>query len=172
MIWKQLKHFSPSEFPLNGRHLSDSLLLSLDKGRALLGQRIFPSPVEGAAARFGGSKTSQHYVGESPQDIVREATAVDVFAEGMPMENFLLLFGSGLFNGIGVYLNTYYDGTAWVMFHLDKREKGYEGMPLVWVAKKVISSEGEIVTKYFYPQTSSQCWSLLQNAKLYKELYK
>lgn len=168
MIWKHLKYFNSSEFPNKGEYTNVRLLSNLNQARELIKQRIYPSMVEGALARFGGSKTSQHYVGEDLNNIIRKTTAIDVFAEGTPIENFQLIYGSGLFKGIGIYLDTNGpDGEPWVMFHLDIRDKGFGEVPLIWFAVK---EQG--VTKYRYPQWDNKQWVLFQRSELCKSKFK
>jgi len=171
MNWKIIKYFKRTEFAEDGELGAPTLIQNLDTSRALVGKRMYPSPVIGSFARFGGSKTSQHYIGEDPSNIVRKTTAVDMFIEGVPMENFVILQRLSLFNGIGVYLDTTGpDGLPWVMFHLDVREMGHKGPQfLTWFGIKVMdSSTGKVKTVYRYPQSDSKYWGLFSDGRLYR----
>ena len=114
------------------------MIYTLDQFRSLLGERIFPSTAPGAFVRFSGSETSQHYVG-SEDNPIRKTTAIDFFAEGIPVEIFSGLLNQFFVKGIGIYLDTTgVDGKPWVMFHMDIREKGFKSFPLVWFCRKVV----------------------------------
>ena len=169
----QIKHFIKKEFSEDWDLCDPELIKSLDQSRELIKHRIFPSPVKGALARFGGSPTSQHYVGENPSKIIRKSTGSDVFCEGIPIVNFLLIYKSGLFNGIGIYLDTTGpDGLPWVMFHKDIREKGFQDSkdPLIWFGIKERSKiTNKIKTRYRYPQVNKKYWELFRDGRLYKE---
>ena len=118
-----VKYFNKDEFPEDPEEFADPVLIfSLDRLRGLIGNKIYPSPVKGALARFDErSKKSQHYA------VDRKSTAIDIFPEGDPYINLLLILQSKLFNGVGVYFDTYYFGRFRTMFHLDLREN-----PLLW----------------------------------------
>lgn len=122
MDWTKVWHFKKKEFVDDADYADPTLIIKLDMARELLQERIHPSPVKGSLCRFGGSETSQHYIGPKKGEIIRLSTGVDVFIEGHPMKNFIGLMDSGLFKGIGIYLDTNGpDGKPWVMFHLDIR---------------------------------------------------
>lgn len=162
--WDKIKFFKKSEFSEDPDKYADpDLIHILDRFRFLLGERIFPSPVEGAFVRFNGSRKSQHYVG--PKDNpVRKTTAIDIFPEGMPIEIYSYLLTFFDIKGLGIYLDTKgVDGLPWIMFHIDIREKGFKAFPLIWFCKK---ENG--INRYYYPQNDSKYWSFLQNEQLYK----
>ena len=118
----QVKNFSKSEFsedPVKYAH--SNLIISLDKLRDFINKPIYPSPVSGALARFSGSNKSEHY------SVYRLSTAVDVFIDEDPFISLIKILQSSYFSGIGFYLDTYYKGKPWVLFHLDLRKK-----PLIW----------------------------------------
>ena len=123
-----LKYFTPNEFPEDIKYADKSLLYSLDDLRGFIGVPIYPSPVPGALARFGNT-TSMHKI---------PSKAIDVFIQGDTAETYTKILQSGLFNGVGVYFDTYYRNKSWVMFHLDKRDK-----KLIWYRDKYV---------YHYPQ--------------------
>lgn len=170
--WNNVYKLSPGEFPEDpDKYAEPVLIYSLGDLRQFLQKRMFPSPVSGALARFGGSETSQHYVGPK-NDIQRKATGCDVFCEGVPFETYTILLASKLFNGIGIYLDTNGpDGMPWVMFHLDMRFKGFtEILPLIWIVKKEWdTTKHELVDKYRYYQSIPNYWSLLNNEKFFRD---
>lgn len=174
MDWSDYKYFNKDEFAGDADLAHPMLIKKLDLARGILGERVYPSPVLGSLARFGGSSGSQHYVGENEKHIVRRATAVDVFVEGIPYQNFITLLTSGLFNGIGVYPdNTGPGGKKWPMLHLDIRERGYVGQPLIWLGIKGIDpKKGRIKTFYRYPQRDNRYWELFTNKKLFQQYEK
>jgi len=168
--WKNIHHFVPSEFPQDPELAEPRLIYTLDKLRESYGAPIYPSPVKGALARFGGSQTSQHYVGEDENHIVRNSSGIDIFIEGVPIHFFTCCIRHMCIKGIGVYLDTNgADGKPWVMFHIDVRELGYKiNVPLLWIAEKVVCPENnKLKTKYRYPQLKPEYWSLLQDERLY-----
>jgi len=160
--WNNVYKLSPGEFSEDpDKYAEPELIYSLGKLRKLVGVRVFPSPVSGALARTYGSKNSQHYA------VDRLSTASDVFIEGVPMDILTLILFSGLFRGIGVYLDTTGpDGLPWVMFHIDLRLRK-NTHPLIWIYQKVKTNSG-IVTMYRYPQSDSQFWSLLNDPRFFK----
>lgn len=169
MDWNNIKHFNKDEFTGNADLACPILIRKLDIARGLLGERMFPSTATGTLARFGGSPDSEHYVGESPKRIIRQATASDQFVEGIPFQNFMVLFHSGLFKGIGIYLDTQESvGKPWPMFHLDTRDKGYADQPLVWIAIKAIRNK-KLQTIYLYPQHDNRHWARFADKKLYQQ---
>jgi hypothetical protein len=162
--WKHIHFFTKSEFNEDPDKYADpTLIYTLDKFRLTFGERIFPSPVEGAFVRFDGSKTSQHYVGDK-ENPIRKTTAIDFFPEGTPIEVYTYLLTNFLIKGIGIYLDTKgNDGLPWIMFHMDIREKGFKAFPLIWFCKK---EKG--INKYYYPQNNSKYWSFLTDERMYK----
>jgi hypothetical protein len=162
--WNEIKHFSPSEFPEDpDKYAEPELIHTLDEIRAAHNKPIYPSPVSGALARFGGSETSQHYA------IGRKSTGVDIFPECVPIQFMLLLMKFENIKGIGVYRDTRgINGTPWAMFHIDIREKGFNDLePLVWIAIKDFNNQ----TKYLYPQVNNNHWELFNN-KVFTKYYK
>lgn len=164
-------NFTLDEFPEDPIRFADTITIkSLDVFRAMLNQKIYPSPVKGALARFEGRETSQHRVITKESKIIKQSTAIDVFCEGIPFENMQIVMKSRLFNGIGVYLDTFYAGQPWVMLHLDNRANGYRPKEaLLWFCIKE-KIDGEIKNKYFYMQsdTSKEAEDLLGREELYK----
>jgi len=172
--WKKVKYFNPSEFSEDPDIYADpELIYSLDKYRGMLGvNRIFPSPAKYALARSHGSSNSQHWVGPNLLKPTRKSTAVDIFCEGVPYDNYAILLGSKLFNGIGVYLSTTGpDGLPWVMFHVDTRKTGFnEDTPLVWIVRKFKDDSMKTpVDHYYYPQVKPKYWSLFGDKTLTKQ---
>jgi len=162
--WKEINHFSAEEFSEDPTHLAEpELIISLDQFRSVINKRIFPSPVKGALARIGGSPASQHYIGNSLRQPVRKTTAVDIFCEGIPLENYQTLLSLNLFNGVGIYLDTTGpDGLPWIMFHVDIRPLGFnKQFPLIWFTKKTQNKN-----QYFYPQNQPTNWNLFNDSRL------
>jgi len=170
--WHQVRKFKSADFSESpDTYAEPRLIYSLDAVREFHGHRVYPSPVPGALARFDGSMASQHYVGNK-QKPTRLATAVDIFPEGIPMAFFTCALGINAFKGVGIYLDTTgIDGTAWVMFHLDIRPKGFDDpQPLIWIATKQIDTQTrKVTTKYFYPQSDTSKWALLNNPIMYED---
>jgi len=170
--WDDVYNLSPHEFSEDPDKYADpQLIYNLGVIRKFTQRKIRPSPVEGALARFNGSEKSQHYVG--PKDSpIRKSTASDIFCEGIPIATYTSILASGLFNGIGIYLDTIGpDGTPWVMFHVDIRKEGFNrNSPLIWIAKKVQNVRThKRVTKYRYPQADNKYWSLLNDRKMFRD---
>jgi len=114
-----LRYFSPSEFSEDISHASPALLESLDELRGLYGDKIYPSPVPGALARFEvADQDSQHYAGEG-----HKSKAVDWFPGGSVQKAWLMAVSCGKFGGIGVYFDTHYEGRKWPMLHTDLRDR-------------------------------------------------
>jgi len=156
--WDKADNFSPYEFPENTSFAEPELFYRLSRLRKLIDRKIFPSPAQGALARMTGSPSSQHYA------LGRLSTACDIFCEGTPIQNFISLIGSKLFNGIGVYLDTIgIDGLPWVMFHVDTRELNNDS-PVIWIVTKTNNNNN-----YYYPQDNPESWSLLKHDLLYKD---
>lgn len=163
IYWPEISFFKLGDFSHDPSiYAEPELIYTLNQFRTRLGERIFPSPAEGAFVRFTGSKTSQHYVGPKDQPI-RKSTAIDFFAEGTPIEIYSALLNQFLVKGIGVYLDTTgIDGKPWVMFHMDIREKGFKSFPLIWFCKKENGNN-----KYYYPQSQAEHWKFLRDERLY-----
>ena len=115
--WTLIKHFKSSEFSENpDLHAESRLIETLDAFRDIVDKPIYPSPVEGALARFAGSEESRHYA------IGRRSDAVDVFVDCDIREAWMTAFRSKLWGGIGVYFDTHFQDKPWCMLHLDLRE--------------------------------------------------
>lgn len=165
--WDKVKYFSPEEFSENpDKYANSNLIYKLDDFRKLLGNPIYPSPVSGALARYKiGSTKSMHYVNDA-----QKSRAIDIFPEGIPIEIFTMLIHCNLFNGIGIYLHGVgVDGSPWVRFHVDIREKGFKESPLIWIVDKDLITKKEI---YYYPQLKNTFWGLLKDDRLYKKRIK
>lgn len=165
---KQMPDFRPSEFSKDPVKYADKdLLLNVQSFRSIIQQGINPSPDIDSLARFGGSATSQHYVGP-PEKIVRRSTALDMFVNGFPIETFAQLLHCKLFNGIGVYLDTHYRGIPWVMFHVDIRKNPLSnGLPLIWFGVKEYDPDKKRkVTKYYYPHKDPSNWRFISILEL------
>ena len=115
-----MRYFSPSEFPEDpNKHAEPLLLNNLDSLRHSYGELIYPSPVEGALARFdSASSDSQHFAGNGSL-----SRAVDWFPGGSVQKAWLFAVSSGLFGGIGIYFDTHYQGRKWPMIHTDIRDR-------------------------------------------------
>ncbi len=169
--WGLVPNFSPKEFAEDPNKFSDpKIIYLLQEARNRYQKRIFPSPVKGTVARFGGSPDSQHYVGPSPENITRYSTALDIFPEGIPFEFYTILLGIQGIGGIGVYLHTKGpDGKPWVMFHKDLRDIAIgRKFPLIWICVKI----WDIKTKeeknvYRYPQFEPVYWKLLSSPQMF-----
>lgn len=163
--WTKVYKLSPGEFSEDPDKYADPLLIySLSNTRKKTKSRMFPSPIRGALARHDGRKSSQHYVGDK-KGPVRMSTACDVFCEGVPFANYTTILESGLYRGVGIYLDTNGpDGKPWVMFHLDIRTKGYYNSlstPLIWIVEKEMKEDDSWEDIYKFPQTDPKLWSLL-----------
>ena len=156
--WDQVLHLSKNEFSENPKFAEPKLIYSLSQAREILSEKFFPSRATGALARFSGSSSSQHY------SVSQLSRACDVFIEGKPIQNYLCLLSTGLFNGIGIYLDTSgNDGRPWIMFHLDIRRIGFKpNIPFVWFSTRTHNKN-----HYFYPQVKPEYWKLLQDGRLY-----
>lgn len=114
--WNDVDHFQKGEFPENpDLYAEPSLIYMLDDFRALLNLPIYPSPANGALARFDGNPDSRHYA------VDRKSDAVDIFVDGDIRHVWLTAMMSGLWGGVGVYFDTYYLSIKWPMLHLDLR---------------------------------------------------
>ena len=163
--WDDITKFKKDDFPEDADKFAEpELIYRLNFFRIKLKKHIFPSTVVGALARFDNGN-SRHTV-----KLNRKSKAVDVFPEGIAIETYLFAMSLGLFNGIGMYLDTIgLDGKPWVMFHLDIRNVGYDyGNPLIWIGEKVKIGK-KYVTKLRYPQYDPKYWKLFQNDKFYSD---
>ncbi len=115
---KKINNFTKDEFSEDIKYAHTDLLQNLDLLRDFVGCAIFPSPVQGALARFDQkSKDSQHYAKN------RLSTAIDVFVNTDPFEAYCKILYSKLFRRVGVYFDTKYRNKPWVMFHLDLKDQ-------------------------------------------------
>lgn len=164
--WKDISKFTPDEFSEDpDKYAEPELIYRLNFYRVKSKSKIKPSSIKGALARFDGG-TSQHTIKDN-----KLSKAVDIFQEGIPFKNYSLLLSMGLFNGIGIYLDTAGpDGLPWIMFHVDIRNRGYGyGNPLIWIVEKVVdpSDPTKRINKYRYPQYESKYWKLFQDERLF-----
>lgn len=138
--------FTPYEFSENpDLYAHPDLLIGLQTYRNILGSIIYPSPVQGALARFNENHNSMHSVYKSGNEGLSKA--IDVFCNTSIFKAWTVALNSNLWGGIGVYFDTKYNGMVWPMLHLDKRN-----VPLVW-----FRSEGI----YYYPHTTKDFYSEL-----------
>lgn len=146
--WSKIPNFKRSEFREDpNKYAKPQLVYKLQDLRNYLGNRIHPSPVEGSLARFSGSEDSRHYA------VGRKSDAIDIFVEGYPLHNWVLLLESRLFTGLGLYLDTEYNDNDWVMFHGDLRvPDNYE--VFIWV---------RYAGEYYYPQYYDEAAELYKN---------
>lgn len=161
--WDKIQYFRPKEFSENPLYAEPELIYKLDTVRIALNERVYPSPVKGALARFSGSPKSQHYAISR-----KRSKAIDIFCEGMPVINFLTILSLKLFNGIGIYLDTTGpNGLPWIMFHLDIRTEGFSNnIPWIWFARKKVQ-DSSVRTKYYYPQIAPEHWEFFRSISLY-----
>lgn len=160
---KHIKNFKTTEFSESPIHAKKSLIYAMDNTRDQIQNRIFPSPVPGALARFSkDDKDSQHFAGDA-----NPSCALDWFSEGVPMRNFLAILGSGMFTAIGIYFDVNGpDGLPWIMFHTDQR-KWHLRFPLIWFYKEF---DGKGV--YVYPFQETRYMSWFQDERLYQGKFK
>ncbi len=125
--WSKIKYFSP-DYPSEAvfKEVEDliepGLMSALDEFRDLLGTPIDPSPLKSAWARFD-APTSQHYVEVAENGRpTRLSCAGDIFLSCDIRTAFRVAVGCGLFGGIGIYLDTKYNGNPRMMMHLDIRK--------------------------------------------------
>lgn len=152
--WNKIKYFKKHHFSEDPDiYAEPQLIMNLDNYRKQLGNRVYPSPVEGALARFEDTaKGSEHYA------ISRKSTAIDIFPKGSILKAWTVAVASGLWTGIGVYFDTKYRGKPWCMLHLDNREKR-----LIWyrLNKK----------DYYYPLHSEALLRKLMQLLLIQEAF-
>ena len=142
--WNDIKHFKPTEFSENPDDFADErYIYVLEDFRNYLDERIFPSPVAGALARFEDEdKMSRHYA------VGKKSIAGDNFIEGSPFFVFAQALAFRRWNGIGIYLDTKFRDQRWVMFHFDLRRTGFGPYPLIWMR----TSRDD----YIYPQLNDK----------------
>ena len=137
--WSDIENFSASEFShVDLNHLSCEVIYELQYFRDVLGHKVFPSPVPKAWCRYDGSKTSQHYA------VDRLGTAGGVFPDCYIGEALLAALRTN-FGGIGIYLDTFYNGEPKPLIHLDLRPISQQA---IWFAETI---NGERVYTTFYP---------------------
>lgn len=144
-----LPNFSESEFDhIDLSRMNENLFIELQNYRDMLGKRIYPSPLQDAWHRESGSTTSRHYA------IDRLSDAGDVFPDCHILEAFVTALRCK-FGGIGVYLDTHYQGKPWPMLHLDMRPVDQQA---IWLREKVLNEEGkpEVIYTTFYPHRSPE----------------
>ncbi|MEE9573497.1 MAG: hypothetical protein V3W20_10645 [Candidatus Neomarinimicrobiota bacterium] len=170
--WSKLPNFTFDEFSIDPNGLvSPELLYSIQYTRIDINEKIRNSPDVKSLVRFSGSKKSQHYVGPGPDKIKRLSTGIDVFCEGHPYDNYQKILASRKYNGIGIYLDTVWNG-PWIMFHLDQRPQVFSnGFPLIWIVEK-IKIDNELVNKYRYPVNDNKWWALLNDDRMFVERFK
>lgn len=135
--WNAIDNFSESEFAgVDLARLNESVIVNIANFRARLGKSVYPSPVGGAFVRTEGSFKSRHYA------VNRLSDAGDWFPRGHIANAFITAIAAG-YGGIGLYLDTQYQGVPWPMIHLDNR-KGQ----VFWICEKI---DGENVYTTFYP---------------------
>lgn len=162
--WNEVQKFTPDEFPEDpDLYARPKIIYRLDKFRLILGDYVYPSPAAGGLARFDvGSKGSRHCARGK-----RRSDAVDVFPEGNPGRALLIALTCQLFGGVGLYLDTEYEGHNWPMLHLDLRPLGTnhaDETALLWVRR-----DGQ----YTYPQYGEQhCSNILIRALRWATNYK
>lgn len=142
---ENIKYFSIEEFPEWIGFAEDRLFFKLDKFREILNCPIYPSPAEGALARFT-DKTSMHYC-EKKGPI--KSQAVDVFCGCRSELAFFQALASQLWGGIGIYFDTHFHNKFWPLLHLDMRGLGQnhsKETTLIWFRDE----------KYIYPQYSEK----------------
>lgn len=124
-----IRHFKEDEFPPGELGLADRrIIIALDEYRHILGKPVVPSPVAGALARVEGKdKGSRHYA------VNRLSDAVDVFPQCNIADAWRVAVQSGLFGGVGFYLDT----KPSPMLHFDLRD-----VPAWWC---------RVQGKYIYP---------------------
>jgi len=121
--WNEVNHFSLTgdRWPEDpDKYLSPAALGAIDRYRNVLGVSVSPSPVTGALARFNGSETSRHFVGDA-EDPIRFSDALDLFVETDIRTAFLTAMTVREFGGIGVYFDTVFRGQSHCLMHLDIR---------------------------------------------------
>jgi len=121
--WEDIDHLSPtgdvwSEDP--DRYANPQIILAVDYFRHILGAPVFPSPVPGALARFDGSETSRHWVGDA-EEPSRQSDALDIFCGIDIRTAYLTALTMRDFGAIGVYFDTHYRHQPHCLLHLDLR---------------------------------------------------
>ena len=125
--WSEIKYFSPNYpseavFKLVEDLIEPDLMRALDQYRGLLGYSINPSPLPEAWARRDASNSQHNVIYGSDGRLIRLSCAGDVFPNCDIQTAFQVAAGCGLFGGIGVYLDTKYNGKPKMMMHLDIRK--------------------------------------------------
>lgn len=120
--WSEIKNFAISEWKHNSHELEDvdfGVIKLVDKIRDIMGSPMIPSPVAGAFSRKDGSTGSRHYA------VGKLSTAGDFFIPRKSALEVLVRLASmqDMPMGIGIYLDTVYNGQPCVMIHIDLRDK-------------------------------------------------
>ena len=161
--WRYAYNFLPREFSEDPDIYAEPFLIHrLQDLRTRHGKPVYPSPVSGALARVTGSIHSQHYIGDSWNDIQCKSKAIDFFPEGSAMQCAAIAMRMAGINGVGIYLNTTgVDGKPWVMIHMDIRTlAGDIERPVIWIV--------DDNNNYCYPQSNPMYWELFQDKRLYE----
>lgn len=119
--WGLVDNFAASEWKQNSSELYDldfGVILMADRVRDAIGVSMYPSPVDGAFSRKYGSTTSRHYA------VGKLSIAGDFFIPNMSaVEVLVRLYAmKDRPKGLGIYLDTIYNGVPCVMIHIDLRE--------------------------------------------------
>lgn len=155
-----INHFHQGEFPaIAGRSVLEftdaDLVRALDTLRSRLGHSITPSPVTAGWVREGGSRGSQHYIGQitiedGEAQSQRLSTAGDIFPNCDVRDALIEALGMPEFGGIGVYLDTTGPrGTFQPMMHVDIRT----GPRQLWIrydGQYVYPAKGEGEMDFFF----------------------
>lgn len=130
--WNKVRHFIPSEFPVDPKYAEPQLIYNLDTFRRLVSQRTYPSPIERAFVRFRETDSNNYHY--CAPDLSIRSRAVDVFVEGVPFKNWINAISCGLWGGVGVYFGTFYGHRSyyWPMLHLDIRPRKENEPPFMW----------------------------------------
>lgn len=131
--WKNIQHFSKSEFPNGSLEKTSALFIErLAEYRAALGKAITPSPLLAGWIRTSGSESSRHYA------VDRLSDAGDIFLSKGTDARYAFTLACQFFNGVGIYYDTQLSkDEPRIMLHVDMRPT-----PTVWARHR-----GE----YLYP---------------------
>lgn len=159
-----IKFFHRGEFPaIAGRSVLEftdaALVRAIDRFRAQLGHGVVPSPVTAGWVREGGSRGSQHYIGQvtiedGEAQSQRLSTAGDVFPACDIRQALLIALGMPEFCGIGVYLDTNGpSGTPQPMMHLDLRP-GRRQLWMRYQGEYIYPERGPSEMEFFFQKLS------------------
>lgn len=129
--WSQIKHFSPSEWPLGVlQHMDARIVLALASVRSSLpnDHRMTPSPIKAAHIRAEGSPTSRHSIANN-----RLADATDIFMHSWAhaYAAWTKAIAHPDLGGVGFYLDKTLAGSNKPMLHFDCRPE-----KTLWVCHK------------------------------------